>query len=72
VSHDVNVNGNKIRLTIVPNPSHLETVNPVVMGTVRAIQDRENDFKREKTLGVIIHGDAALAGQGIVYETLQM
>ena len=46
VSHDVNVNGNKIRLTIVPNPSHLETVDPVVMGTVRAIQDRENDVKR--------------------------
>ena len=72
VSHDVDIENKKLRLTIVPNPSHLETCDPVLMGCVRAIQDRENDLKREKTLGVLIHGDAALAGQGIVYESLQM
>lgn len=66
-----------IRLSILPNPSHLETVNPVVYGKTRAIQDFENDEKRNKSFGIIIHGDAAHAGQGyfvkfrIVYETYQ-
>lgn len=46
MSHDVTVNDKTLRLTIVPNPSHLETVDPVAMGCVRAIQDREHDSKR--------------------------
>ena len=65
-----NINGHKVRLSIIPNPSHLEAVNPVVMGHVKAVEDAlQND---EGSLGVLIHGDAALAGQGIVYEGLQM
>lgn len=55
-------NGKNIRLTMLPNPSHLEAVNPVVYGHVRAIQDFEGDVNREKTMGILIHGDAALAG----------
>lgn len=64
-------NGHKIRLSILPNPSHLESVNPVVYGKTRAIQDFEKDKTAEKAIGVLIHGDAALAGQGVVYESLQ-
>ncbi len=59
-----------MRLSILPNPSHLETVNPVVMGHVKAVKDALKN--EEKTLGVLIHGDAAVAGQGVVYECLQM
>lgn len=55
------------------NPSHLEAVNPVVLGMARASQRRRNDTKnRKKVLPVLIHGDAAFAGQGVVMETLQM
>lgn len=54
----------------MPNPSHLETVNPVLMGHVKAVNDEMES--KDKSLAVIIHGDAALAGQGIVYECLQM
>jgi 2-oxoglutarate dehydrogenase E1 component len=57
-------------LSILPNPSHLETVNPVVMGHVKAVKDSLKN--EEKSLGVLIHGDAAVAGQGVVYECLQM
>ena len=64
------IEGKKIRLSILPNPSHLEAVNPVVMGHVKAVEDSlETD---RKTLAVLIHGDAAVAGQGVVYECLQM
>jgi 2-oxoglutarate dehydrogenase E1 component len=65
-----NIGGKDIRLSILPNPSHLETVNPVVMGHVKAVADSLEN--RNKTLGVLIHGDAAVAGQGVVYECLQM
>ncbi|MGE3386126.1 MAG: 2-oxoglutarate dehydrogenase E1 component, partial [Bdellovibrionales bacterium] len=55
------------------NPSHLEAVNPVVLGMVRAKQRRRNDtIERKKVLPILIHGDAAFAGQGVVAETLQM
>ena len=54
----------------MPNPSHLETVDPVVMGHVKAVEDALGNST--KTLGVLIHGDAAVAGQGVVYECLQM
>ncbi|MEM7304158.1 MAG: 2-oxoglutarate dehydrogenase E1 component [Pseudomonadota bacterium] len=54
------------------NPSHLEIVNPVIEGSVRARQDRRNDAERNKVLPVLIHGDAAFAGQGVVMETLNL
>ncbi len=64
-------NGRKIGLTLAPNPSHLEAVDPVVQGIARAKIDLE--LKDEKKMcTVLIHGDAAVAGQGIVYEVIQM
>ena len=57
---------------MLPNPSHLEAVDPLVYGSTRAIQELIKDKNREKVIGVLIHGDAALAGQGIVYESLQL
>ncbi len=62
--------GGKINIHLVSNPSHLEAVDPVVMGRARAKQMRIGDAKGEKILPVTIHGDAAFAGQGIVAETL--
>ncbi|QDH13318.1 2-oxoglutarate dehydrogenase E1 component [Formicincola oecophyllae] len=62
----------EMRLALLPNPSHLEAVDPVVMGRVRADQDRTHDEARNKHLGVLVHGDGAFAGQGVVYETLQL
>ena len=64
--------GRKLRVSVASNPSHLEAVNPVVEGMVRALQDREGDETREKALPVLIHGDAAFAGQGVVAETLNL
>jgi len=64
--------GKKIKLHLAPNPSHLEFVNPVVEGMARAKQDIEHDSDRVSVLPVLIHGDAAMAGQGVVFETLQM
>lgn len=62
-----------IHLSLAFNPSHLEAVNPVVLGTARAAQRRLHDTKdRKKVLPVLIHGDAAFAGQGIIAETFQM
>ncbi len=61
-----------VHLALAFNPSHLEIVGPVVEGSVRARQDRRNDSKGEAVLPVIIHGDAAFAGQGVVMESLQM
>ncbi len=52
---------------MLPNPSHLEAVDPLVYGTTRAIQQHMKDKTRLKAMGVLIHGDAAVAGQGIVY-----
>jgi 2-oxoglutarate dehydrogenase E1 component len=65
-------NGNKINMNIAPNPSHLETVGAVVEGITRAKQDAHfpDDFSR--VLPIIVHGDAAIAGQGIAYEVVQM
>lgn len=64
--------GKKIHLKLTPNPSHLESVNAVMEGFVRAKQDILYDGAYIKTLPVTIHGDAAIAGQGVVYELLQM
>ena len=57
---------------MAPNPSHLEAVNPVVEGIVRPKQDRLDDTARERVIPVLIHGDAAMSGQGIVAETLNL
>lgn len=64
--------GNSVYLKLVPNPSHLEAVNPVVTGFARAKGDLLYNDDYSKTLPILVHGDAAVAGQGIVYETLQM
>ena len=67
-----NIAGNKIDLSLAFNPSHLEAVNPVVAGRIRAKQDLYNDQTRDQAIALLIHGDAAFAGQGIVAETLMM
>jgi 2-oxoglutarate dehydrogenase E1 component len=64
--------GEKIHLSLAFNPSHLEFVNAVVMGRVRAKQDRFGDEERRAGLGIVIHGDAAFIGEGVVQETLNM
>lgn len=69
-SSEREINGKKIQLSVMPNPSHLEVEAPLAMGHVRAIKDSLRN--QEKSMVVILHGDAACAGQGIVYETLQM
>ena len=61
-----------MHLSLCFNPSHLEFVNPVVLGRVRAKQDRAGDIEREQSMALLIHGDAAFAGEGIVQETLNM
>ncbi len=64
--------GSKIHLKLAPNPSHLEAVNPVVEGFARAKADLLYKSDYDKILPILIHGDAAVAGQGVVYETVQM
>jgi 2-oxoglutarate dehydrogenase E1 component len=64
--------GNKIHLKLLPNPSHLEAVNPVVVGFSRAKADVLYSSEYDKILPILIHGDASVAGQGVVYELLQM
>ncbi len=61
-----------MHLTLAFNPSHLEAVDPVVEGSVRARQHRRGDAKGDQVLPVLIHGDAAVAGQGVIQETLNM
>ena len=61
-----------VRLSIAPNPSHLEFIGPVVLGMVRAEQTRLQDTARQKVMGLLIHGDAAFAGLGVVAECLQL
>ncbi|HUK19137.1 MAG TPA: multifunctional oxoglutarate decarboxylase/oxoglutarate dehydrogenase thiamine pyrophosphate-binding subunit/dihydrolipoyllysine-residue succinyltransferase subunit [Bryobacteraceae bacterium] len=65
-------NGRDIVVSVAPNPSHLEAVDPVVEGIVRPKQDRLGDSERERVIPVLIHGDAAFAGQGVVAETLNL
>ncbi len=62
----------KMNLKLAPNPSHLEAVNPVVEGFVRAKIDHQYEGNKDKVIPILIHGDAAVAGQGIVYEVTQM
>ncbi len=65
-------NGKTVELKLAPNPSHLEAVNPVVEGFVRAKLDGEYNDDQDKIIPILIHGDAAIAAQGIVYEVVQM
>ena len=67
-SSDREFDGNSVHLSLTANPSHLEAVNPVVLGKVRAKQDQLNDVNRTAVLPVLLHGDAAFAGQGVVAE----
>lgn len=71
-SSDRDFNGHKIHLSLSANPSHLEAVNPVVVGRVRAKQDIFNDTERTKAMGILLHGDAAFCGQGVVTETMAL
>ena len=64
--------GKKVRMDLAPNPSHLETVNAVVEGISRAKLDNKLNGEEKKILPILIHGDAAVAGQGVVYEVVQM
>ncbi len=67
-SSDREFDGNSVHLSLTANPSHLEAVNPVVLGKVRAKQDQLKDTNRSTVMGILLHGDAAFAGQGIVAE----
>jgi 2-oxoglutarate dehydrogenase E1 component len=71
-SSDLRTPGGNVHVALAFNPSHLEVVNPVVEGSVRARQERRDDRLGDKVLPVLIHGDAAFAGQGVVMETLQL
>ncbi len=72
-STDIEIEGRMVHLSLQPNPSHLEAVDPVVVGKVRARQDMAGDTSRRRSvMGIVMHGDAAFAGQGLVYETLAM
>ena len=64
--------GRTVHLSLVPNPSHLEAVNTVVLGKVRAKQRQRGDVDREKVVGLLLHGDASFPGQGIVPETFDL
>src|SRR5205085_9038528 len=71
-SADLRTPGGNVHVALAFNPSHLEVVNPVVEGSVRARQERRGDSKGTRVLPILIHGDAAFAGQGVVMETLQL
>jgi 2-oxoglutarate dehydrogenase E1 component len=72
-SHDHTTHdGRRIHLSLSPNPSHLEAVDPVVQGIVRAKQASHGDAERRRVAPVLLHGDAAFVGQGVVYETLAL
>jgi 2-oxoglutarate dehydrogenase E1 component len=71
-SADMKTAGGNVHIALAFNPSHLEIVNPVVEGSVRARQQRRGDSERQEVLPVLIHGDAAFSAQGVVTETFQM
>ncbi len=71
-SADMKTPGGNVHIALAFNPSHLEIVNPVVEGSVRARQQRRGDIERDEVLPILIHGDAAFAGQGVVPETFQL
>jgi 2-oxoglutarate dehydrogenase E1 component len=71
-SSDVSTRGGPVHLSLAFNPSHLEIVNPVVEGSVRARMDRRGDARADQVLPILVHGDAAFAGQGVNQETLAL
>ncbi len=71
-SSDISTPGGSVHLTLAFNPSHLEIIDPVVEGSVRARQDRRTDHTHNEVLPVLIHGDAAFAGQGVIMETFNL
>ena len=71
-SSNIRTDHGDVHVSLTNNPSHLEIVNPVVVGPVRARQDRLGDTFRNRVVPILIHGDAAFSGQGVVMETLQM
>ena len=71
-SADREFDGTTIHVSLSPNPSHLEAVNPVVRGKARAKQDQRNDTDRSQVMAILMHGDAAFAGQGLVAESLDL
>ena len=71
-SADREFDGNVVHLSLAPNPSHLEAVNPVVLGKARAKQDQRGDGERGQVMAILMHGDAAFAGQGLVAESLDL
>ncbi|MEJ2529296.1 MAG: 2-oxoglutarate dehydrogenase E1 component [Gammaproteobacteria bacterium] len=71
-SADREFDGNQVHLSLTANPSHLEAVNPVVLGKVRAKQTQRGDTEKQHVLGLLMHGDAAFAGQGLVPESLDL
>jgi 2-oxoglutarate dehydrogenase E1 component len=71
-STDREFDGNTVHLSLTANPSHLEAVNPVVLGKVRAKQRQRGDTARDRVVGLLMHGDAAFAGQGLVPESLEL
>ena len=70
-NNTIDYEGRKISVSLAPNPSHLEAVGPVVEGIAKAKLEQEHDFQYNQVLPILIHGDAAIAGQGVVYETIQ-
>jgi len=71
-SADREFDGTTIHVSLSPNPSHLEAVDPVVLGKARAKQDQRNDSERSQVMAILMHGDAAFAGQGLVAESLDL
>ena len=71
-STDIATRGGTVHVALGFNPSHLEITDPVTEGSVRARQDKRNDLERRKVMAVLLHGDASFAGQGVVYETLNL
>jgi len=71
-SSDIQTKGGAVHLTLAFNPSHLEIVNPVVEGSVRARQQRRHDITGDEVMPLLIHGDAAFAGQGVIMETMAL
>ena len=70
-NNTIDYKGRKLTLTLTPNPSHLEAVTPVVQGMAKSILENDHKMQYNQVLPILIHGDAAIAGQGVVYETLQ-
>lgn len=71
-SNTISSHGHKVDISVMPNPSHLESVDPIVEGVVKAKQLQAGKGGFDKILPVLIHGDASISGQGVVYETLQL